>query len=722
MEELKSNSQIELARSFLHSTAANIFLTGKAGTGKTTFLRSVVGSVDKRVVVAAPTGVAAINARGVTLHSLFQLPFGPNVPGVKPASSSDFAFRKIGRKKLALIRSIELLVIDEISMVRCDLLDAVDETLRRIRRSSKPFGGVQLLMIGDIEQLSPICRDDEWQLLSPHYASPYFFSSKVLQKCSYVTIELKEIFRQRDTQFTELLNAVRENRITREVVDKLNSRYIAGSSPSEDEGYITLTTHNNTANNINELALRKLTTPLHRFQATVKGDYPEWSYPNDNTLELKEGAQVIFIKNDISPEKLYYNGLIGRIERIEGSQITVQPNNGAAPITLSEVVWENIEYKVNELSGEIEESIKGTFSQIPLKCAWAITIHKSQGLSFDKAIIDAGNSFAHGQVYVALSRCRTFEGMVLRTQLSGGSIIRDNTIEGFTHEVVDKEIGSGELERHQREYFFMQLSEVFDFEELCRVTYSLSRLIGAALYREYPKLYSAFQEITLTINPELERVAESFRLQLQRATERSEDYLTDPFITERLQKAATYFTEKITPLFELTEQAAELQADAKDVAKRLKQLNAEAAEIFAIKRMALALCSEGFTCEEYLKRKFAIIALPEPEKAKAKKQKKEKAEKAETRQIPTDIVNAELYEALVAWRLDLARETEKPAYTILTNLSIIEIQATCPRTIKQLGAVNGIGPMKLQKYGDHILEIVQEFALYTTHDHEQEAT
>ncbi len=722
MDGLKSNSQIELARSFLHSTAANIFLTGKAGTGKTTFLRSVVSSVDKRVVVAAPTGVAAINARGVTLHSLFQLPFGPNVPGVKPASSTDFAFRKIGRKKLALIRSIELLVIDEISMVRCDLLDAVDETLRRIRRSSKPFGGVQLLMIGDIEQLSPICRDDEWQLLSPHYASPYFFSSKVLQKCPYVTIEFKEIFRQRDTQFTELLNAVRENRITREVVDKLNSRYIAGFSPSEDEGYITLTTHNNTANNINELALKKLTTPLHRFQATVKGDYPEWSYPNDNTLELKEGAQVIFIKNDISPEKLYYNGLIGRIERILGSQITVQPNNGAAPVTLSEVVWENIEYKVNDLSGEIEESIKGTFSQIPLKCAWAITIHKSQGLSFDKAIIDAGNSFAHGQVYVALSRCRTFEGMVLRTQLSGGSIIRDNTIEGFTHEVVDKEIGSGELERHQREYFFMQLSEVFDFEEACRVTYSLSRLIGAALYREYPKLYSAFQEATLTINPELQRVAESFRLQLQRATERSEDYRSDPFITERLQKAATYFTEKITPLFELIEQAAELQADAKDVAKRLKQLNAEATEIFAIKRMALALCSEGFTCEEYLKRKFAIIALPEPEKAKEKKQKKEKAEKTEKRQIPSDIVNRELYEALVAWRLDLARETEKPAYTILTNLSIIEIQATCPKTIKQLGTVNGIGPMKLQKYGDQIIEIVQEFALYPTTDHEQEAT
>ncbi len=696
---LRSNQQIELARAFLHSTGANIFLTGKAGTGKTTFLRSVVQSIDKRVVVAAPTGVAAINARGVTLHSLFQLPFGPNIPDVTP--SSDFAYRKIGRKKLALIRSIELLVIDEISMVRCDLLDAVDQTLRRIRRNSLPFGGVQLLMIGDIEQLSPICRDDEWQLLSEHYDSPYFFSSKVLQQCNYITIELKEIFRQRDTQFTQLLNAVRENRITPEVVDMLNSRYIPSFSPSDQEGYITLTTHNNTANNINQAALEKLTTPTHTFEASTTGDYAEWAYPNDSSLELKVGAQVIFIKNDISPEKLYYNGLIGRIENIDGEQIRVTPNNGGEAITLSQVVWENIEYKLNDQTGEIEESVKGTFSQIPLKCAWAITIHKSQGLSFDKAIIDAGNSFAHGQVYVALSRCRTFEGLVLRSPLRGGSIIRDNTIEGFSERVISQEVSEKDLADQQRKYFYTLLSEIFDFEEINRISYSLSKLLNAALYRQYPQLCTSMRETTQALCGELQRVGEGFKGQLRRAIESSGDYQNDPFITERLLKAASYFSGQLSPLFALCEQSSEVKADAKDVAKRLKALQGEATEAFAIKKFALKLCVEGFTCEKYLKGKFAIITAPEVKKPKEKEKKQAKG--------PSDIVNEELYEALVAWRLDLSRSIEKPAYTVLTNLSLMEIQALAPRTIEELKDISGIGPTKLKNYGDQIIEIVQEY-------------
>ncbi|MFI3280868.1 MAG: AAA family ATPase [Rikenellaceae bacterium] len=702
---LRTNSQIELANDFLRSTGVNIFLTGKAGTGKTTFLRSVVQNIDKRVVVAAPTGVAAINARGVTLHSLFQLPFGPNIPEV--TQNADFAYRKIGRKKLALIRSIELLVIDEISMVRCDLLDAVDVTLRRIRRSSQPFGGVQLLMIGDIEQLSPICRDDEWNLLSAHYASPYFFDSKVLQQSNYITVELTEIFRQSDSKFTALLNAVRENKITPAVVDTLNSRYIANFEPKDDEGYITLTTHNAAANSINSAALERLTTPHHLFEATIRGDYPEWSYPNDNQLELKVGAQVIFIKNDISPEKLYYNGMIGRITQMDDSTVTVAPNSGEEEITLSAVVWENIEYKLNDQSGEIEESVKGTFSQIPLKCAWAITIHKSQGLSFDKAIIDAGNSFAHGQVYVALSRCRTFEGMVLRTPLRGGSIIRDNTIEEFNQTVAAQEVGESELEKYRREYYYSLLAEIFDFNELNRTTYTLSKIINSALYREYPQLCTSLRETTQAINGELQRVGDSFKLQLQRAIERSENYLDDQFIVERLGKAATYFSEKLSPIASLIEESTEVKTDIKDVAKRLKTTSMEAQEHIAIKECALKLCAEGFSTEEYLKRKFAVITSPEVKKPKEKKKSK----------APSDITNVELYEALAAWRLDTARSIEKPAYTILTNLSLIEIQAYCPTTIERLSEISGIGPAKLKKYGDQIIEIVQEYALYSN-DHE----
>ncbi|MFI3316948.1 MAG: AAA family ATPase [Rikenellaceae bacterium] len=700
--ELRSSPQIELAGQFLRTTGVNLFLTGKAGTGKTTFLRSIVQSIDKRVVVAAPTGVAAINARGVTLHSLFQLPFGPNVPGA--THSSSFALRKIGRKKLALIRSIELLVIDEISMVRCDLLDAVDQTLRQVRRNSRPFGGVQLLMIGDIEQLSPICRDDEWQLLSQHYASPYFFDSKALKSCNYITVELKEIFRQSDTKFMELLNAVRENRITRQVVDELNTRYIPNFEPSDSEGYITLTTHNNTANSINQAALNRLTTSSHHFQAKTQGDYPEGAYPNDSDLELKVGAQVIFIKNDISPEKLYYNGLIGKIESIEDETITVKPNSGAASIALSQVTWENIEYRLNDQSGEIEESVKGTLSQIPLKCAWAITIHKSQGLSFDRAIIDAGNSFAHGQVYVALSRCRTFEGMVLRKPLGGGSIIRDGSVEGFTQSVANQEVGDRQLQQHRQEYFYSLLAEIFDFEELNRTTYSLSKLINSALYREYPQLCKQFYEITQSQNNELQRVGESFKGQLQRAIKSSEDYQNDQFIAERLKKASAYFTEKLTPFGTLIEEASALRTDIKDVAKRLKTIATEASEAYALKECALKLCDEGFTSQEYLKRKFAIITAPPAEKAKEPTPQKQKR-----KAVPSDVVNQELYEALVAWRKDLVSSTGKPAYTVLYNSTLLEIQAQAPKRIEDLAVISGIGPAKLKKYGDHIIEIVLQY-------------
>ncbi len=702
MEELRTNPQIELAHQFLRSTGANLFLTGKAGTGKTTFLRSVVESISKRVVVAAPTGVAALNARGVTLHSLFQLPFGLFLPNVK--STSEVRNRKIGRRKLALIRSIELLVIDEISMVRCDLLDAVDDTLRRIRRTDAPFGGVQLLMIGDIEQLSPICRDEEWELLSQHYDTPYFFSSKALARCSYITIELKEIFRQRDSYFTSLLNAVRENKITPDVVDALNSRYKPNFTPKEDEGYITLTTHNNRANSINHAALNRLRTPVHLFEARISGDYPEAAYPNDFSLELKVGAQVIFIKNDISAEKLFYNGLIGKIEQIEDGVVTVAPSSGAAPIAISTMEWENIEYTLSDSTGEIEESVKGTYSQIPLKCAWAITIHKSQGLSFERAIIDAGSSFAHGQVYVALSRCRTFEGMVLRSPLSGGSIIRDNSVENFNEQITSQVVGEGELEQHRRIYYYDLLAEIFDFERLVRVTLSLSRVLNASLYQVYPKLCAALRESTLSLDSAVVGVGANFQTQLKRLILSSEDYLHDQHIAERLCKGAAYFTQQLSPLFELIEEVSKVKADAKDVAKQLKNQVAELCEIVAIKECALKLCAEGFTTEEYLRRKFQVIT--QPEQAKRSEAKGEKKSK-----VPLDVSNEELYNALVAWRLDVARSIEKPAFTVLTNRSIVEIQALCPTTIEALAQVSGVGPAKLKEYGDQIIEIVQGYSL-----------
>ncbi len=702
---LQTTPQIELAAEFLRSTGVNIFLTGKAGTGKTTFLHSVVPSLGKRAVVAAPTGVAAINARGVTLHSLFQLPFGPNLPKSEEQANREWATRRMSREKLALIRSIELLVIDEISMVRSDLLDAVDETLRRVRHSSLPFGGVQLLMIGDVQQLSPICRDDEWQMLRDHYTSQYFFDSNALNASNYITIELREIFRQRDSSFTTLLNAVRDNRMTNEMSAKLNTRYLPNFEPSDDEGYITLSTHNARANSINATALGRLTTPAQIYRATTTGDYPEMSYPNDAELELKVGAQVIFIKNDPSPQKLFYNGMIGRITAATDEGVSVRPNESDTIIEVSPATWENLEYKINSTSGEIEESVKGTYTQIPLKCAWAITIHKSQGLSFDKAIIDAGNSFAYGQVYVALSRCRTFEGMVLRTPINTSSIIGDTVVEEFNQMVTSAEPSRSELTTYQRDYYYALLCDLFDFDEFARLGYTISKLINSALYTQYPKLATLLSELVKFSNPQLKSVAQSFRGQLQRAIFSTENYATDSYIAERLKKSSAYFLEQLSPFRTLADEISTIKPDAKEVAKRLKRSYDEFAELLAIKEQCIALCGEGYSVEKYLATKARVIA---ERSVKAPKAVKSRV----VQSVTSDIINAELYETLTAWRYDEAKSQGIPAYNVLTNRAIIEIQATLPTTIERLKKVNGIGEVKLKNYGDAIVEMVREFTLY----------
>ncbi|MFI3240795.1 MAG: AAA family ATPase [Bacteroidales bacterium] len=704
---LETNNQIELAGEFLRNTGVNIFLTGKAGTGKTTFLRSMVESLNKRVVVAAPTGVAAINARGVTLHSLFQLPFAPNVPKSEELSSKEWAYRKMGSRKLALIRSIEVLIIDEISMVRSDTLDAVDETLRRVRHNSKPFGGVQLLMIGDIKQLSPICQEQEWRLLSNYYASPYFFDSNALKTCEYVTVELKHIFRQKDREFTNLLNSVRDNNITNDVVNKLNSRYIPNFKPTNGDGYITLTSHNSNANYINRVALNVLDSNAFFYNARVTGDYPESAYPNDKSLELKVGAQVIFIKNDSSAEKLYYNGMIGRVVTLNDNFVTVTPNNGGDNIVLTAVTWENIEYSLDNKTGEIQESIKGTYTQIPLKCAWAITIHKSQGLTFDKAIIDAGNSFAHGQVYVALSRCRTFEGMVLKSPIRMDAIIRDSTVEDFSEEISRREPNQNLLDWHKRGYYYSQLSEVFNFDNLNRITYSISRLINTHIYKEYPNLCDSIKELTESINKELKRVGESFQEQMKGAVYNTQDYVTDAFIKERLFKASEYFSKQMIAINSIVDEVFKIKTDIKDINKRLKALLEESTEELAIKDFALKLCADGFSCEDYLKGKFEIITM---KGNKATNERAKGRERAKTVvKINSDIIHEELYNIMVEWRKSRAQKSNVPAYNVMNNRSLVEIQAMLPTSVEMLQMVSGVGATKLKTYGNEIVDMVLEY-------------
>ena len=459
---MKGNNELKTAWEFVEMTGRSVFLTGKAGTGKTTFLREVVENSSKRVVVVAPTGIAAINAGGVTIHSFFQLPLHPFIPGSK--IESKFAFSK---EKRSIIKTIDILVIDEISMVRSDLLDAVDSVLRRFRDRTKPFGGVQLLMIGDLQQLTPVVTDEEADLLRQYYPTPYFFGSRALAKIDYVTIELKEVYRQQDEDFIRILNDVRKGFPSMETINTLNSRYIPDFHSDQDEGYIRLVTHNNMANSYNEQQLEQIDEPLHCFDAQISGTFPEYSYPTDVRLELKTGAQVMFVKNDPSAEKRYYNGKIGHVAEILDDVILVQCPGEEEAVAVEQLEWENSRYIINEHTQEMETEVQGVFRQYPLRLAWAITIHKSQGLTFDKAVIDAASSFASGQVYVALSRCRTLDGMVLASPLRQNSVMTDIRVEDY---IVNQERAALEsvsrLDSIKKEYFSQLLGDMFDFRNL----------------------------------------------------------------------------------------------------------------------------------------------------------------------------------------------------------------------------------------------------------------
>ncbi len=403
-----SNKELELAWDFVTNTNRSIFLTGKAGTGKTTFLHRLKKDTLKRLVVVAPTGVAAINAKGITIHSFFQMPFGPILPDTDLDNTTSFN-KKFSKTKINIIKSMDLLVIDEISMVRADLLDGIDKTLRRFRNRNKVFGGVQVLMIGDLQQLSPVIRDNEWDLLKHVYSNGFFFSSQAFQECHAITIELKHIYRQENPKFIEILNEIRNNVLSVAAAEELNKRFIPNFTPEPDAGYISLTTHNNKAEATNKTELDKLTTKEFIYNAKVEGKFPEFSYPNSESLKLKVGAQVMFIKNDTCADKRYFNGKIGKVIHLERDEVVVHCPDDDFNINTTPEVWENINYTLDAKTNAITEDKIGAFTQIPLRLAWSITIHKSQGLTFERAIIDAESAFAHGQTYVALSRCKSLE-------------------------------------------------------------------------------------------------------------------------------------------------------------------------------------------------------------------------------------------------------------------------------------------------------------------------
>ena len=600
---MESNPQLELAYDFLEYTGVNVFLTGKAGTGKTTFLRELKRRSPKRMIVVAPTGVAAINAGGVTIHSFFQLPFGPYVPG-----SSDTVERgeklqythKFNREKINIIKTIDLLVIDEISMVRADLLDAVDDMLRRYRSKNEPFGGVQLLLIGDLQQLAPVVKEDEWALLKQHYASAFFFHSKALAATRYVAIELKHVYRQQDREFVDLLNRVRENRVDAAVLGMLNRRYVPGFKPSDDEGYITLTTHNHQAQRINDVKMAELSTRAYSFKAEVKDNFPTYSYPTEETLVLKQGAQVMFVKNDSSPEKRYYNGKIGKITAINDRSIEVVGKEDGLKIQVTPEEWTNTRYTLDEETREITETVEGTFKQYPLKTAWAITIHKSQGLTFERAIVDANAAFAHGQVYVALSRCKTFEGLVLSSPVTVRSLVSDGAIDEFVREAELKEPNKEELQQARQSYFRELLLEQFDYETIRWRLHYLYRVLDEQLRRLYPDWVERYRVAGAKCAEELLAVAERFQNQLERLMPEDGNYEADPVIADRVKKGAEYFREHTMSIFGKFLEEAIPEIDNKEVRKLVEQnmerfrgevnLKLETLKVFFCKRL---FTSEG---------------------------------------------------------------------------------------------------------------------------------
>ena len=630
------NEELRLARTIIETTGTHLFLTGKAGTGKTTFLRRLREESSKRMVVLAPTGIAAINAGGVTIHSFFQLPFGPFVPG----STFSREQLRLTKRKLRLIRSLDLVVIDEISMVRADLLDAVDTALRMLRRSSQPFGGVQLLMIGDLQQLPPVVKDSERALLQQYYATPYFFGAQALQQTSFVTIELKHVYRQSDEAFISLLNRIREGKADAATLDELNKRYVPGFEPNGQEHYVRLTTHNKQADDINYQNLADLETPSHKFTATVTGTFPELSYPTEYELELKEGAQVMFVKND--PEKRYYNGMIGTVTALSDSEVLVRPADGMEAIAVAPDTWNNAHFVLNEETKVVEEVVDGSFCQYPLKLAWAITIHKSQGLTFDRVMINASAAFAHGQTYVALSRCRTLGGIVLTTPIPPQAIIVDNQVRDFEDQCAASQPNADSLLQMQQAFTLSLLDELFDFVPIGHRLARLLRIFEEFAYRNQGATIDLCRSLLERCEAELKAVALRFRPQYVRLLAENGKPETNSELQERLRKGAFYFSEKLETLIKELGSVAFL-SENKELKKRYAAIREELDELLQIKAQLMRFVAQkGFEMSVYqeARTRFTLAAdgtePAAPRKKSAKKEKVKKEPKAKAPKKPKE--------------------------------------------------------------------------------------
>ncbi|MBK9148060.1 MAG: AAA family ATPase [Flavobacteriales bacterium] len=575
-----------LAARFVNSTNRHVFLTGKAGTGKTTFLHKLAASTHKRYVILAPTGIAALNAGGVTIHSQFLLPFGAFLPErQRPLDIPDGAFHDqdtltrrhpLNSIRRNVLREVDLLIIDEVSMLRADVLDVIDHRMRTVRQNrGQSFGGAQVLLIGDLYQLPPVVKDDEWRVMQRYYASMFFFEAQVLKQHGYAHIELDRIFRQQDDRFIRILNNLRNNTVQAADVDELNAHHRAADAPAGNEGVITLTTHNYKADEINQEALRKLPGKAHSYEAEVMGEFPQGMYPVLERIELKEGAQVMFVKNDA--EKRYFNGKLARVEKLEKDSIAVRMYDGVGDAlgdglyTLKRETWENKRYVVNASTKQQEEEVIGTFEQYPIKLAWAITVHKSQGLTFSKAIIDVGQAFAPGQVYVALSRLRSLDGLILRTRINPAVVSTDKEVVAFTERGERQEPLPAQLKARQREYLQQLLMGTFDLADLLRKLEWTQKDHPETAQFEDESMKSALRILQEKLRSEEENTRK-FRNQLIRLLH--EDKREELLV--RIEKGAAYYgdllQDRMKALFQHMAQA-ELLSRTKEYTNALKEID-----------------------------------------------------------------------------------------------------------------------------------------------------
>ena len=691
----------DFAKDIILNTDTTLFVTGRAGTGKTTLLRYVAESSQKNTVVVAPTGIAAINAGGVTIHSFFKLPFAPFIPSVIEAKKL-IAGQKMRAEFRSVIRSVDMIIIDEVSMLRADILDAIDVVLRHYRNSKFPFGGVQMVFFGDMYQLPPVCVNDEWFILKDYYTTPYFFSAKVFEKQEIVCLELDKIFRQRDADFVEILNQVRNNNISKENFNRLNDRYNPDFDLENNPDFVVLTTHNAVSDDINESRLIDIDSKTFIFDAVIKGDFPEYLYPVEQQIVLKKGARVMFTANDhINPERLYYNGKMGTVVELEDNNVYVTCDGEDDPIQVNYETWENNTFSYNRKENSVDVKTIGTFTQLPLRLAWAITIHKSQGLTFQKVAIDAANSFTSGQVYVALSRCTSLDGIVLLSPINSNSIMVDSRIQRFSKNNFNEDLLPDFVNRKKRDTLCNMLIKLFSFNLLEVAVLDLKGYV-TEFRADFSDYTPQMVENILSIVQDLSDVGTRFAVQLRKITNANDFSL----LNSRVNDAKKYFLQRLETLekaMDITNVSTKKKERANKFSKFLNEVNKNLQEtLFFLKNLDDDISVEQF----YMLRHEFVV-----EKVNYNVYEEEK-EDANEQTVDSELI-AVIYSKLMAWRNNLAKELDIPSYLIFKKDTIMEMAQKMPDTKDKLLKINGVGKVKAGKYGQECIDIIKSVTTHT---------